>query len=82
MTSINYLSKLPSETSPRRLCLRKAVDCQYAALATADPQARRWYLRLAKHWREMADTADLATRQTPSKEKGGVVISFPRRTKR
>ena len=36
-------------------CRLKAVECQRAALATADPKMRQMYLSLATQWKELAE---------------------------
>jgi hypothetical protein len=78
MTSISYFVRSPRETTTPRLCLKKASDCQRIALTTEDPRARRVYLQLAKLWREKAEVLEVGELASA----GGVVIDFPRRTRR
>ena len=76
MNSIRYFAR--RETDTGRLYRKKASDCQRIASTTEDPKARRMYLQLAKLWREKADVQEVGK---PSSE-GGVVIDFPRGTRR
>jgi hypothetical protein len=68
------------------LCMRKALACQYAAMAATNLKTRSTYLRLAQLWRDMADSragkvappAARTERATPS----AVVINFPSKVAR
>jgi hypothetical protein len=78
MTSIRYFARSPRETTTGRLCRKKASDCRRVALTTEDPKVRRVYLQLAKLWREKAEVLEVGE---PSSG-GGVVIGFPRGTRK
>jgi hypothetical protein len=82
IVSLHDLDPLLCPLAPRdhygRLCRKKASDCQRIALTTEEPRARRIYLQIARLWREMANMRETGE---PSNE-GGVVIDFPRGTRR
>jgi hypothetical protein len=60
-------------------CLKKALDCQHAAMASTHTKTRQMYLHMSRLWRDMANAAEKEKAATRSR---GVVISFPGRGKR
>jgi hypothetical protein len=52
-------------------CLRKAEECEHAALRTTDESARLFYLDLANQWRTLAERAETMDRQRAILNKGG-----------
>ena len=74
MTPIAYLDGSSTETERAQLCRRKAIECQRAALTTANPEIRLGLSNLAKLWRAMAGEAARETHSSVSEERGGVVF--------
>jgi hypothetical protein len=46
-----------------QVCLRKAAECEHAALQSKDENARMLYLDLANHWRTLAEHVETMERQ-------------------
>lgn len=47
---------LNGRSEKARACLRKAVECERAAVLAIDPDAQATYRHLARQWREMVDS--------------------------
>jgi hypothetical protein len=62
----------------KELCLKKALECQHAAMTSVDAKTRRTYLHLSQLWREVAN----ATHQETAVTNRGFVTNFPGRGKR
>jgi hypothetical protein len=48
-------------------CRRNAEQCERTAVLATDPEAKRVYTELARHWREMADRAEVLAQRLAEK---------------
>jgi hypothetical protein len=63
---VNTLGVLPNMNERVQACLRKAAECEQAALRVRDEKTRLMYLDLANGWRDMAEHVETLQRRRGS----------------
>ena len=63
----------PTMRERARACLRKAAECERAAVLAIDPGTQATYRDLARQWREMVDQCEDLDRLRRDASKGTIV---------